>query len=191
MKQCPTKINTFSLRRLTFLPDLLKSFSLSALYKHKYLNTHIIEAKVPILYVVRNMRIANRRHLVPLYCLWCYKTIFMFFCPLSNWDILKTSNNTWLDQTGLSAVQICFCSNIHKVIPQTDRQNTFLFSYHSSVMEISCCLSNVSLKLWDQRMLGPPSKGDQITGADSEFKQNSAAVSKFQAEQNSWAEIIT
>ena len=28
-------------------------------------------------------------------------------------------------------------------------------------------------------MLGPQSKGDQMSGADSEFKQNSAAVSKF------------
>ena len=106
--------NTNKQKAFTFLPDLLKSASLSVLYKH--LNTHIrhIKAKVPGPFAVKNMRITHRRHLFPLYCLGGYKTIFMFFCPLSNWIILKTSNNTWLDQTVLSAVQICFCGTFTK-----------------------------------------------------------------------------
>ena len=155
MKQCPTQINIFILRTLLLFCPTFWNPSVFQLSTNINFHTYIIEAKVPILYVVRNMRITYRRHLVPLYCLWCYKTIFMFFCPLSNWDILKTSNNTWLDQTGLSAVQICFCSIIHKVIPQTDRQNTFLFSYHSSVMEICCCLKCLTQSVGSKDVRAP------------------------------------
>ena len=73
-------------------------------------NTHIIHMKVevPGQVTVKDPWITDGRHLYPLYCLRCYKTIFMFTRLLSNPDILKTSNNTWLDPTNLLfAVQIC------------------------------------------------------------------------------------
>lgn len=121
------------------------------------------------------MRITHRRHLFPLYCLGGYKTIFMFFCPLSNWDILKTSNNsTWLDQTVLSAVQICFWGTFTK---SSHRQTK-----HFTRAIVLLSQMSGSLSLWDQRMFGPQSKGDPVSEAGSKFKQNFAAVSKFGAE---------
>ena len=94
----------------------------------------------------------------------------MFFCPLSNWDILKTSNNTWLDQTVLSAVQICFWGTFTK---SSHRQT----KHFTRMIFESVVVSNVLLT----QSVG--SKDARATvSSGSKFKQNFAAVSKFGAE---------
>ena len=128
---------------------------------------------------VKNMRITHRRHLFPLYCLGGYKTIFMFFCPLSNCDILKTSNNTWLDQTVLSAVQICFGETITK---SSHRQTKH---FTRRVIGDPAVVSNVLLtQSVGSKDVRPQSKGDPVSEAGSKFKQNFAAVSKFGAAEH-------
>ena len=101
----PSKMNeNKQLKGRLFFARPFEIFHLS-----RNVNTHIlhVEAEVSSPFAVKDAVITYRRHRFPLYCLRGYKTIFMFICPLSNSDILKTSNNTWLDQA-IVTVQIRF-----------------------------------------------------------------------------------